>query len=130
MLAGAHLVVAPTAMGEAWPHVAHKVIPTRAFENGVGLVYANHAGEEAGLNYLGASCIVRPDGHDLARTGLFHRFLLAVRQHAIDARDCFFLVLPRIEDLAACGETPAGLVSELENLVWSLYGFRGAPPAI
>lgn len=77
VLAGAHLVVAPTALGEAWPHVAHKVIPTRAFENGAGLVYANHAGEEAGLNYLGASCIVGPDGHDLARAGAGEELIAA-----------------------------------------------------
>ena len=76
-LAGAHLVAAPTALGEAWPHVAHKVMPTRAFENGVYLVYANHAGEEAGLNYLGASCIVGPDGHDLARAGAGEELITA-----------------------------------------------------
>ena len=49
--------------------VAHKVMPTRAFENGSWLLYANHAGEENGLAYLGASCIVAPDGQDAARTG-------------------------------------------------------------
>ena len=80
-LAGAHLVVAPTALGVAWPHVAHKVIPTRAFENGVGLIYANHAGEEAGLAYLGASCIVGPDGQDLARAGSGEELIAADISH-------------------------------------------------
>ncbi len=98
-LAGAHLVVAPTALGEAWPHVAHKVIPTRAFENGVGLVYANHAGEEAGLNYLGASCIVGPDGHDLARAGAGEELIAAdISLEAVKAaRDR----LPYLRDRAA-----------------------------
>jgi len=39
-------------------------------------------------------------------------------------------IVRRIEGTMAPGEVPAGLVSELENLVWSLYGFRGAQPAI
>jgi predicted amidohydrolase len=99
VLAGAHLVVAPTALGEAWPHVAHKVIPTRAFENGVGLVYANHAGEEVGLNYLGASCIVGPDGHDLARAGAGEELIAAdISLEAVKAaRDR----LPYLRDRAA-----------------------------
>jgi predicted amidohydrolase len=42
-------------------------MPTRAFENGCYLLYANHSGTEGGLNYLGCSCIIGPDGRDLAR---------------------------------------------------------------
>lgn len=67
--AGADIVVVPTALGTAWPVVAHRVMPTRAFENGVYLAYANHAGSEGDATYLGASCIVGPDGTDLARAG-------------------------------------------------------------
>ena len=37
-------------------------MPTRAFENGIWLAYANHAGQENGLEYLGGSKIVAPDG--------------------------------------------------------------------
>ena len=29
--------------------------------------YADHCGQENGLNYYGGSCIVSPDGKDLAR---------------------------------------------------------------
>ncbi|MEM7207487.1 MAG: carbon-nitrogen hydrolase family protein [Pseudomonadota bacterium] len=65
--AGAQLVIVPTALGVDWPHVANKLVPTRAFENGVWLMYANHAGEENGLEYLGHSCIAAPDGSDAAR---------------------------------------------------------------
>jgi predicted amidohydrolase len=67
--AGAELVAVPTALGAQWHSVAHQLIPTRAFENGIWLLYANHAGEENGLRYLGASCIVAPDGRDVARAG-------------------------------------------------------------
>lgn len=67
--AGADLVLVPTALGAQWSVVAHKLIPTRAFENGCFVCYANHCGQENGLAYLGASCIVGPDGQELARAG-------------------------------------------------------------
>ena len=67
--AGAEAVVVPTALADNWGCVAHNLMPTRAFENGVWLLYANHAGEENGLRYLGGSCIVAPDGSDNARAG-------------------------------------------------------------
>ena len=45
---GAELILAPTALGAEWVWVREKMIPTRAFENGVFLAYANHAGAENG----------------------------------------------------------------------------------
>lgn len=67
--AGAQAVIVPTALVDAWASVARQMMPTRAFENGVWLLYANHAGEENGARYLGASCIAAPDGSDAARAG-------------------------------------------------------------
>lgn len=64
---GADLVLVPTALGDQWSWVAHKMIPTRAFENGIFLAYCNHAGTENGMTYLGASVIAAPDGTELAR---------------------------------------------------------------
>lgn len=75
--AGAQVVIVPTALVDSWPVVAHKVMPTRAFENGVWLLYANHAGREGSLNYLGESCIVSPDGQDAARAGADECLLVA-----------------------------------------------------
>ena len=66
-LAGAHVVIVPTALGRSWPIVANQVIPTRAFENGVYVVYANHAGTEGQTEYLGESCVAGPDGQFVAR---------------------------------------------------------------
>ena len=66
---GAQLVLVPTALGADWGWVAHGMIPTRAYENGVFLAYANSAGVENGLSYLGASVIAAPDGQELARAG-------------------------------------------------------------
>jgi predicted amidohydrolase len=74
---GAQLVIVPTALNVNWPVVADKVMPTRAFENGVWLAYANHAGIEDGLEYYGHSCIATPTGADAARAGLAEEVLLA-----------------------------------------------------
>ena len=68
-LAGAGVLAVPTALVERWPVVAHQMIPTRAFENGVYLAYANYAGREPGFAYLGASCVCGPTGEDCARAG-------------------------------------------------------------
>lgn len=66
-LAGAEIVLIPTALGAQWDQVAHRVVPARAFENGCYTLYANHAGSEGDISYAGASCIVGPDGRDVAR---------------------------------------------------------------
>lgn len=76
-LAGAGAVLVPTALGKAWPVVAHRVVPARAFENGIHVLYANHAGYEGGIDYLGASCIVGPDGNDIARASDGDEVILA-----------------------------------------------------
>lgn len=77
-LRGADLVVAPTALGAAWPIVAERVIPVRAFENGVFLAYADWAGAEPGHAYHGGSRIVGPDGHPRA-TALRREDLIVAR---------------------------------------------------
>lgn len=61
-LAGADLLIVPTALKAEWAFVAEKMIPVRAWENGVFLAYANWAGNEGGSTYLGGSRIVGPDG--------------------------------------------------------------------
>lgn len=66
---GADLVLVPTALGAQWGWVGQTMIPTRAYENGVYLAYANSAGVENGLEYLGASVIAAPDGVEVARAG-------------------------------------------------------------
>lgn len=68
-LAGADLVVVPTALMVPYDVVARTVVPTRAVENQVYLAYANRAGAERVLQYCGLSCVVGPDGVELARAG-------------------------------------------------------------
>lgn len=79
---GADLVVVPTALTTEWGVVARKVVPARAFENGVYIAYANHGGRDGDFEYLGESCIVGPDGNDLARAGSEEALIEAVLDHA------------------------------------------------
>lgn len=66
---GAELILVPTALGAQWGWVAQRMIPTRAYENGVYLAYANSAGVENGMEFLGQSIIASPDGQETARAG-------------------------------------------------------------
>jgi len=77
-LAGAQLIAVPTALALEWAVVAEKVIPTRAFENGVFVAYADRCGAERGKRYAGLSCISAPDGTDLARACAGETLLRAV----------------------------------------------------
>lgn len=81
-LAGAETVIVPTALSDQWDQVADRVIPSRAFENGCWLLYANHAGTENGLTYHGGSCILTPQGRDAARAGRGEELITAT----IDAK--------------------------------------------
>jgi predicted amidohydrolase len=76
-LAGAELIAVPTALMEPYCRVAQLVVPTRAYENQVFVAYANRCGHEADLNYCGLSCIIGPDGKDLARAGTGERLFVA-----------------------------------------------------
>ncbi len=60
--AGAELAIVPTALGADWGVVAEHVVPARAFENGLWIVYADHAGAADGLNFYGGSRVAAPDG--------------------------------------------------------------------
>lgn len=66
---GAELVAVPTALRPRYARLARTMMPTRAFENGVFLAYANHCGRDTQWRYCGLSCVVGPDGRDLARAG-------------------------------------------------------------
>ncbi len=100
-MAGATIILAPTALRAQWTFVARKMIPTRAFENGVFLLYANHAGSEGASVYLGESVIVAPDGRELALAGGGEEVISASLDMAdiARARD----VLPYLEVAAKCG---------------------------
>lgn len=66
---GARLILAPTANMLPYNAVPHILIPARAMENGLSLVYVNYVGRERDLTYTGLSVIVGWDGEELARAG-------------------------------------------------------------
>ncbi|MFZ1429447.1 MAG: carbon-nitrogen hydrolase family protein [Geminicoccaceae bacterium] len=74
---GADFVAVPTALMEPYDFVARSLVRTRAYENQVFLAYVNRCGSEGDLRYHGLSCIVGPDGVDLARAGTGEEMLLA-----------------------------------------------------
>lgn len=74
---GAQLVLVPTALGAQWGVVAQKVMPTRAFENGVYVAYANQSGNEGDITYFGGSCIIAPNGDEDARAGEQEEILIS-----------------------------------------------------
>lgn len=68
-LEGAEIVLVATAGGADWEQVPTSVIPSRAYENGIFIAYANYCGVENGHGFCGLSCVVDPYGVDLARAG-------------------------------------------------------------
>ncbi|MDR3717879.1 MAG: carbon-nitrogen hydrolase family protein [Bryobacteraceae bacterium] len=76
-LAGADLILIPTAITPEYGVVPDCIVPARAVENQIFVTYCDHAGEENGLAYLGGSCIVAPTGRKLASAGADEALLIA-----------------------------------------------------
>ncbi len=78
-LAGAEVLLVATALPRSGPNdrVSRAMIPVRALENHVFVVYAGLCGRENGQAYQGGSVIVGQDGEDLARAGTGPALLLA-----------------------------------------------------
>ncbi|MBX3567821.1 MAG: carbon-nitrogen hydrolase family protein [Rhizobiaceae bacterium] len=76
-LDGADLMVVPTALMRPFDIVARAVVPVRAFENQVFVAYANRCGAEADFDYCGLSCVIGPDGTDIARAGRGEELIVA-----------------------------------------------------
>ena len=68
---GAQVILVPTANMMPFVNVNQFIVPSRAAENAVSIVYANYCGTEGELVYTGLSAISGPDGYPLAskRTG-------------------------------------------------------------
>ncbi|MBS7537337.1 carbon-nitrogen hydrolase family protein [Ancylobacter lacus] len=76
-LAGADLVIVPTANMKPHERVSHLVVPARAFENSVYVAYANRVGREGALDYLGLSCVGGPSGVNVALAGEGEEMIVA-----------------------------------------------------
>ncbi|MEC3979185.1 carbon-nitrogen hydrolase family protein [Amycolatopsis sp. H20-H5] len=68
-LAGTELLLVPTALMSPYELVADTVVPARAYESQLYVVYANRCDTEGELTYCGRSCVVAPTGAVLARAG-------------------------------------------------------------
>lgn len=70
-LAGAELLIVPTALAasEANRMIPDRIVPTRALENQMFVIYADLCGVDGVLEYEGHSVICSPDGAHLARAG-------------------------------------------------------------
>jgi 5-aminopentanamidase len=77
-LAGADLILVPTALPQSTgaAFIARSLVPTRAFENGAFVAYADHCGRDARVAYQGLSVIAAPDGSEPARAGAAEPALL------------------------------------------------------
>ncbi|MBX2883035.1 MAG: carbon-nitrogen hydrolase family protein [Granulosicoccus sp.] len=64
-LAGAQLILVPTALMQPFRFVAEQMVPVRAAENQVYIAYANLVGSERDTIYEGCSTIAGPDGQRL-----------------------------------------------------------------
>lgn len=76
-LAGAEVVLAPTANMIEYDVVPQVLVRARAYENGVVLAYANYVGQEGGLSYGGLSVIAGPHGDALAEADRKEQLLIA-----------------------------------------------------
>ena len=98
--AGADLICVPTANMMPFAGAAQTLVPARALENGVAVVYANLAGTEGHLTYTGLSCIVGFDGRDIARAGMGpDPVLLAVPSAAAQVPDTHPMLSTQLRDL-------------------------------
>ena len=66
-LAGAQLILIPTALMQPYRFIAEQMVPVRAAESQVFIAYANLVGRENNTTYEGCSTIADPEGGVLAR---------------------------------------------------------------
>jgi len=76
-LAGAEVLLVPTALTDEYGTVPSLLVPARAVENQIFVAYCNHAGVENGMRFLGCSCLLGPDGARIAAAGAGEALLIA-----------------------------------------------------
>lgn len=82
-LAGVDFVIVPTALMLPYEFVTRCMVPTRAYENQLFVAYVNRCGSENGLEYYGLSCVVGPDGRDIARADTSETLIYAELDRAL-----------------------------------------------
>lgn len=89
---GADLALVPTANPAGYEHVQELLVPARAYENRMIVVYANYCGQDGDVRFGGRSVIAGPDGGVLASAGVMPATL--------------------ITELPNCAAYPAALLSD------------------
>jgi predicted amidohydrolase len=87
-LAGAELILVPTANMVPYDFIADVTVRARAFENQCYVAYANYCGHEGDIHYCGQSSIAAPDGSRIAQAGLDEALIVGEldRQLMVDSR--------------------------------------------
>ena len=87
-LAGAELILVPTANMIPYDFIADVTVRARAFENQCYVAYANYCGHEGEIHYCGQSSIAAPDGSRIAQAGLDEALIVGEldRQLMVDSR--------------------------------------------
>lgn len=87
-LAGAELILVPTANMVPFDFVADVTVRARAFENQCYLAYANYCGREGAIEYCGQSSLTAPDGQRIALAGQDEALIIGTldRQRMHDSR--------------------------------------------
>lgn len=90
-LAGAELILVPTANMQPYDFIADVTVRARAIENQCFVAYANYCGHECELQYCGQSSIAAPDGSRAALAGLDEALIVGEldRQVMDDARTAY-----------------------------------------
>ena len=66
---GVQLILVPTANPANFSVVNTTLVPARALENNITIVYTNYCGSDNGLSFCGQSTIVGPIAQPLASAG-------------------------------------------------------------
>lgn len=74
---GADGLIVISATSAPYSIVSRHLVPTRAYENQLFVLFADRTGEEAGLRYAGESCVAAPDGTFLAKSGFEEALIFA-----------------------------------------------------
>ncbi|NMX63461.1 carbon-nitrogen hydrolase family protein [Pseudomonas sp. WS 5079] len=82
-LAGAELILVPTANMVPFDFVADVTVRARAFENQCYVAYANYCGHEDQIQYCGQSSIAAPNGQRVAQAGLDEALIVATLDHQL-----------------------------------------------
>ncbi|MGU3432929.1 carbon-nitrogen hydrolase family protein [Actinomycetes bacterium M1A6_2h] len=66
---GTEWLIVPTGLMAPYDLVATQVVPARAYESQMFLTYVNRCGVEDGMEYVGLTCAIGPDGTEPVRAG-------------------------------------------------------------